>query len=113
MPQLISRWSISMIINKSKFYRQAPWKNTAKRIKEERFGDEPPFCESCGKWSDRLAVHHVYPIPWDEDGNIEVDDITELLDCVFDILCKSCHDKKEKGGDVVDLVTRLVNGKEI
>lgn len=102
-----------MIINKQKFYRSAIWRKTANQVKRERFGDEPPFCESCGKWSDRLAVHHVYPIAWDSDGNIEVDDITELLDCVFDVLCKSCHDKKEKGGDTVDLVTRLVNGKMV
>lgn len=100
-----------MRVEKVWFYRDStPWRKTKKRIKERQ---SVPHCESCGRSGVTLVVHHVYPIEWDEEGYIEVEDITELTDCVFDILCKRCHDKMEKGGDVVDVITRIVNGKEI
>lgn len=101
-----------MEITKFWFYRCGPWKRKRKEVLS-RQADGDSHCERCGRWAKSYHIHHVYPIKWREDETIEVESIDELLEGPFDILCKQCHDKMEKGGDIVDVVTRLVNGMEV
>lgn len=85
-----------MIIKKHDFYRSSAWKKRRKEILVRDGG----ACVQCGGIT-RLIVHHIRPIKW-INGQVQVENINELLECPLETLCIYCHNQKERAKDESD-----------
>lgn len=94
-----------MLINKSYFYNNKKWRRKRIEVLENNFVG----CELCHSF-ERLEIHHVIPIPWDINDQVEVNSIWDLIDVPLKVLCHKCHGTMEKGSKGLNIEEVFING---